>query len=88
MPEGSISVLLLLVFSFGSHAAANMAFGLVFLQNGFDLLIKLMVCQPKPLGNILMFRRYELEWYRPGPDHPAGGDRYPHSHPCPLRFFE
>ena len=57
MPEGSISVLLLLVFSFGSHAAANMAFGLVFLQNGFDLLIKLMVCQPKPIGNILMYGR-------------------------------
>ena len=32
-----------------------------------------------------MFRRDELERFRPSPNHRTGADRYPHSRPCPPR---
>ena len=37
-------------------------------------------------GNINMFRRDELERFRPNPNPQANAGKYPHSHPCPLQF--
>ena len=33
-----------------------------------------------------VFRRDELERFRPSPNPQANAGKYPHSHPCPLRF--
>lgn len=35
---------------------------------------------------LFMFRRDELERFRPSPNPQANAGKYPHSHPCPLRF--
>lgn len=37
-------------------------------------------------GLIRLFRRDELERFRPSPNLQANAGKYPHSHPYPLRF--
>lgn len=38
------------------------------------------------IKNVYLFRRDELERFRPSPNLQANAGKYPHSHPYPLRF--
>lgn len=40
----------------------------------------------EPYKEVFMFRRDELERFRPSPNLRANAGKYPHSHPYPLRF--
>ena len=40
------------------------------------------------VGYTYVFRRDELELFRPSPNPQANAGKYPHYHPCPLRFSE
>ena len=72
-----------LVFPPGGKATADMALGLVFLQQRLYLQPQRPVVQRQPLADILMFRRDELERFHPSPDRPVAGGKCPHSRPCP-----
>lgn len=74
------------VFSSGGVAAAQVPFRLVLLENEPHLFIQQPVDLPKTFGQILVFRRDELERFRPSPNLQANAGKYPHSHPYPLRF--
>lgn len=69
-----------------SQAAADVALGLVLLHYRLDLQVQRAVIQRQPLRQVLVFRRDELERFRPSPNLQANAGKYPHSHPYPLRF--
>lgn len=75
-----------LVFFPCGEAAAYVALGLVYIQEPARLSIQRRVDVRQTLGQILMFRRDELERFRPSPNLQANAGKYPHSHPYPLRF--
>lgn len=66
--------------------AADMALGLVHLQDVADTAIELWIDVLQAVGHVLMFRRDELERFRLSPNLQANVGKYPHSHPYPLRF--
>lgn len=72
----------------GGKSAADMALGLVDIENVTRFCGKLWVYakQPVSIRDILVFRRDELERFRPSPNLQANAGKYPHSHPYPLRF--
>lgn len=72
----------------GGKSAADMALGLVDIENVTRFCGKLRVYakQPVSIRDILVFRRDELERFRPNPNPQANAGKYPHSHPCPLQF--
>ena len=65
--------------------AADMALGLVHLQDVADTAIELWIDVLQAVGHVLMFRCDELERLPPSPDRPTAGGKCPHSHPCPLQ---
>ena len=79
-------VLYSLVLSARGETAADVALGLVLLEDLLHLQIQRPVVDRQPLGQVLMFRRDELERFRPSPNLQANAGKYPHSHPYPLRF--
>lgn len=74
------------VFSLSSGSAAQMPLAFVLRQYALCLLVQRAVDMIKALGDIFMFRRDELERFRPSPNPQANAGKYPHSHPYPLRF--
>lgn len=75
-----------LIFSACGHAAADMPLGLIDIKQLAHLMIQCRANRFQPLGEILVFRCDELELFRPSPNPQANAGKYPHSHPCPLRF--
>ena len=73
------------VFFPGGNAAADMPLGFIHFQHMPDASVQLRVHRLKAVGHVFMFRRDELERFRPSPNHRTGADRYPHSRPCPPR---
>ena len=74
------------VFVLGGQASADVALLFVYVQDFPHLLIQLRIDLFQALGQIFMFRRDELERFRPSPNLQANAGKYPHSHPYPLRF--
>lgn len=66
--------------------AADMALGLVHLQDVADTAIELWIDVLQAVGHVLMFRCDELELFHLSPNLQASAGKYPHSPPCPLRF--
>lgn len=75
-----------LVFFLRGKSAADVAFGFVDVQNDARLGGKGRIDLFEAFRDVLMFRRDELERFRPSPNLQANAGKYPHSHPCPLRF--
>ena len=75
-----------LVFLPCSHSAPDMALRFVQIQDHSGLGGKRWIDRDKSLRAVLMFRRDELERFRPSPNLQANAGKYPHSHPYPLRF--
>ena len=74
------------IFFLCRKTSADMTFLFIVLQNLFHLFPQLRIHLLQTLGNVFMFRRDELERFRPSPNPQANAGKYPHSHPCPLRF--
>ena len=56
-------------FVAGGHAAANVAFGLVLLQKGFDLVIQNAIAEGKAFGKVFMYGTFaDSEFLRRNPD--------------------
>ena len=69
-----------------SQPAANVTLRFVHFQNRTDGFRQFRVDAFHPVSDIFMFRRDELERFRPSPNLQANAGKYPHSHPYPLRF--
>ena len=76
----------LFVFHPGGHAAADVALRLVDVQHHPGLGRQGGIDVGEAVGDVFMFRRDELERFRPSPNLRANAGKYPHSHPYPLRF--
>ena len=76
----------MLVLLFRRKSAADMALRLVDVQNHPGLGRQGGIDVGEAVGDIFMFRRDELERFRPSPNLRANAGKYPHSHPYPLRF--
>ncbi len=61
----------LLIFPLRGHAAADVALGLVAVEQGADRRMKRGRATAQPLGEILMYGRHEPERCRPAPDRPS-----------------
>lgn len=86
VPAARAQLVLMLIFFFRRHPAPDMAFRFVDVQYYTRPGCKRRIDMGKALGHIFMFRRDELERFRPSPNLQANAGKYPHSHPYPLRF--
>lgn len=76
----------MLIFLLGGQSAADVALRLVDVQHHPGLGRQGGVDVGEAVGDVFMFRRDELERFRPSPNLQANAGKYPHSHPYPLRF--
>lgn len=75
------------VLAAGGNSAADVSFRFVFIQDFLYPKIETSIIERKPLLDVFMFGRYELEWFHPAQDYQAAGDKYPRFHLCLLQFF-
>lgn len=80
------TAMLMQVLLFRRKPAPDVALGFVHVQNLSGLCRQRRVYLFEAFCYIFMFRRDELELFRPSPNPQANAGKYPHSHPYPLRF--